>query len=77
VDQRRYLFLDLDGLKRVNDTLGHSAGDGMITEAAFVLRETFRSSNLLARLGGDEFCALFAADSSEAAFDILALAGGR
>jgi diguanylate cyclase (GGDEF)-like protein len=57
------MFLDLDGLKRVNDMLGHSAGDGMITEGAFVLRETFRASDLIARIGGDEFCVLFAADS--------------
>ena len=57
------MFLDLDGLKQVNDTLGHSAGDGMITEGAFVLRETFRASDLIARMGGDEFCVLFATDS--------------
>jgi diguanylate cyclase (GGDEF)-like protein len=61
------MFLDLDGLKQVNDTLGHSAGDGMITEGAFVLRETFRASDLIARMGGDEFCVLFAADSYRSA----------
>jgi diguanylate cyclase (GGDEF)-like protein len=59
------MFLDLDGLKVVNDTLGHSAGDGMITEGAFVLRETFRASDLIARMGGDEFCVLFAITSSD------------
>lgn len=57
------MFLDLDGLKKVNDTLGHAAGDRMITEGAFVLRETFRASDLIARVGGDEFCVLFAAES--------------
>jgi diguanylate cyclase (GGDEF)-like protein len=56
-------FVDLDGLKRVNDTLGHSSGDGMITEAAYIMRETFRASDLIARMGGDEFCILFEADS--------------
>ena len=61
------MFLDLDGLKLVNDTLGHSVGDSMITEAAFVLRETFRASDLIGRMGGDEFCVLFAIDSYEAA----------
>jgi diguanylate cyclase (GGDEF)-like protein len=61
------MFLDLDGLKQVNDTLGHSAGDGMITEGAFVLRETFRASDLIARMGGDEFCVLFAAESYHSA----------
>ncbi len=61
------MFLDLDGLKRVNDTFGHAAGDGMIAEGAFVIRETFRSSDLIARMGGDEFCVLFAAASHDAA----------
>lgn len=61
------MFLDLDGLKRVNDTLGHAAGDGMLTEGAFVLRETFRAADLIARMGGDEFCVLFATDSFETA----------
>ncbi|MGZ5213049.1 MAG: diguanylate cyclase domain-containing protein [Actinomycetota bacterium] len=61
------MFLDLDGLKKVNDTLGHSAGDRLITEGAFVLRETFRASDLIARMGGDEFCVLFAAESYHAA----------
>jgi diguanylate cyclase (GGDEF)-like protein len=65
------MFLDLDGLKQVNDSLGHSVGDGMITEAAFVLRETFRASDLLARMGGDEFCVLFAAQSADAAAAVL------
>jgi diguanylate cyclase (GGDEF)-like protein len=66
------MFLDLDGLKRVNDTLGHAAGDGMITEGAFVLRETFRASDLIARMGGDEFCVLFAAESYHSAKIALA-----
>jgi len=61
------MFLDLDGLKLVNDALGHSVGDSMITEGAYVLRETFRSSDLIGRMGGDEFCVLFAADSYHAA----------
>lgn len=66
------MFLDLDGLKRVNDTLGHSIGDGMITEGAFVLRETFRASDLIARIGGDEFCVLFEVESYHAAEVALA-----
>ena len=63
------MFLDLDGLKQVNDALGHAVGDGMITEAAFVLRETFRASDLIGRMGGDEFCVLFAAESQDTADD--------
>ena len=61
------MFLDLDGLKHVNDTLGHAAGDGMITEAAYLMRETFRASDLIARMGGDEFCVLFATESEATA----------
>ena len=61
------MFLDLDGLKNVNDTIGHAAGDGMITEAAYVMRRTFRASDLIARMGGDEFCILFAAASTDEA----------
>jgi hypothetical protein len=52
------MFLDLDGLKHVNDTLGHAAGDAMLTEGAFVMRETFRAADLIGRMGGDEFCVL-------------------
>lgn len=49
------LFADLDGLKPINDTLGHKTGDRVITSAAQVLRQTFRETDILARWGGDEF----------------------
>ena len=52
------MFVDLDGLKTVNDELGHEAGDAMISHAAAVLRKTFRESDVVARLGGDEFAVL-------------------
>jgi diguanylate cyclase (GGDEF)-like protein len=52
------MYVDLDGLKRVNDELGHQAGDNMIVEAAQLLRISFRESDLIARLGGDEFAVL-------------------
>jgi diguanylate cyclase (GGDEF)-like protein len=51
-------FLDLNGLKQINDDIGHSAGDRALREAAAILRRTFRESDILARLGGDEFVAL-------------------
>lgn len=60
-------FVDLDGLKRVNDTLGHTRGDEMLREAADVLLDVFRASDLTSRLGGDEFCVLFAADEDSGA----------
>lgn len=51
-------FFDLDGLKRVNDDLGHEAGDRMISDFAALLRMVFRQSDIVGHLGGDEFCAL-------------------
>jgi diguanylate cyclase (GGDEF)-like protein len=54
------MFFDLDGLKRVNDSLGHEAGDRMISDFASALRRVFRESDIVGRLGGDEFCVLAA-----------------
>jgi diguanylate cyclase (GGDEF)-like protein len=51
------IFADVDGLKRVNDELGHDAGDGLIRDAAAVFLESFRDADVVARLGGDEFVA--------------------
>lgn len=61
------IFVDVDGLKHVNDTLGHAVGDTLIAEAAVVLRTTFRASDLPARMGGDEFCVLLRGDSARSA----------
>jgi diguanylate cyclase (GGDEF)-like protein len=49
------LFVDLDGLKQINDSLGHEIGDRMIVDTAQLLKQTFRDSDIVARLGGDEF----------------------
>ena len=57
-------FVDLDGLKRINDTFGHLEGNRALVDAANVLRESFRESDILARLGGDEF-AIFIAEAEE------------
>lgn len=51
-------FMDLNGLKRINDSLGHPVGDQALRDAATVLRRTFRDSDILGRIGGDEFVAL-------------------
>ena len=49
------LSCDVDGLKLVNDTLGHDQGDRLLVAAAGVIRESFREGDLVARIGGDEF----------------------
>lgn len=49
---------DLDGLKQINDTYGHEAGDRMLVSFARQLLKNFRESDVVARLGGDEFCVL-------------------
>jgi diguanylate cyclase (GGDEF)-like protein len=52
------LYLDLDGFKRVNDTLGHGAGDQLLMSVGHRLRMVLRDSDVAARLGGDEFALL-------------------
>ena len=59
------VYADLDGLKEINDSYGHHEGDRALAGAAQILKETFRSSDILARLGGDEFVALAAIDRDE------------
>jgi diguanylate cyclase (GGDEF)-like protein len=52
------LFIDVDGFKRINDSLGHSAGDAALREAAVRIRSAVRPHDTVARLGGDEFTVL-------------------
>lgn len=53
-----HIFVDLDGLKEINDRLGHREGDLALVETADLLKETFRESDIIARIGGDEFVVL-------------------
>jgi diguanylate cyclase len=57
-DTLAVLLLDLNGFKKINDSLGHQAGDHVLREVAHNLRNTLHTSDTLARLGGDEFVLL-------------------
>jgi diguanylate cyclase (GGDEF)-like protein/PAS domain S-box-containing protein len=63
-------FADLDGMKAINDNFGHEEGDNALIEAADILKETFRETDIVARIGGDEF-AVMAIDSLEMTSEIL------
>jgi diguanylate cyclase (GGDEF)-like protein len=59
-EQSAMLFVDLDGLKTINDSFGHQAGDVALIQAARMLVGGVRRSDVVARLGGDEFAILLA-----------------
>jgi diguanylate cyclase (GGDEF)-like protein len=67
------LFIDVDGLKRINDRAGHTAGDAALRRVASALREAARRTDLAARWGGDEFALL----APETGSDAGALLGER
>ena len=52
------MFMDLDGLKTINDGFGHAAGDRALVTAAAILRDTVRETDIVGRIGGDEFAAV-------------------
>jgi len=63
-------FVDLDGLKQINDHFGHRQGDQALKTVAAGLRDTFRSSDVIGRIGGDEFTVM-AVDASTGAESML------
>jgi len=65
-------FVDVDKLKKINDTLGHAQGNAALIETAILLKETFRESDILARLGGDEFGVLTVETAEDSAHALTA-----
>jgi diguanylate cyclase (GGDEF)-like protein len=64
------IVLDLDGFKRVNDTYGHERGDAVLREAAYEIRKSLRSFELVYRIGGEEFLVLLPGVDLTAALEI-------
>lgn len=56
--QGAMMIIDIDGLKAVNDSLGHHAGDNLLRQIAAIMRERVRTTDIVARLSGDEFAIL-------------------
>lgn len=69
-----FIFLDLDGFKMVNDTMGHSAGDDLLHQVGQRLVASVRAEDVVCRFGGDEFCLLITGLETSEASSIRAIA---
>jgi two-component system cell cycle response regulator len=78
-ENTRLLFIiaDLDGLKTINDTYGHELGDHAIKDAADILKDTFRESDIIGRIGGDEFAIVVAENVPASAETVTARLRGK
>lgn len=66
------IVADVNGLKLINDSMGHDKGDQLLTACAQILKKDFRASDILARVGGDEFVAILPRTDEKAGAGILA-----
>ncbi len=67
------IYFDVNGLKAINDTYGHSAGDAALMRVADILIENVRGSDVVGRLGGDEFAVILTQGDREAALEKAAI----
>ena len=65
------VMADVNGLKAVNDTLGHAAGDDLIKLAALVIKRAFRTKDIVARIGGDEFAVILPETAASVAREVV------
>ncbi len=68
--QGAMMIIDIDGLKSVNDSLGHQAGDNLLRQIAAIMRERMRATDMVARLSGDEFAVLMPQTDTEGALHL-------
>ncbi len=68
---RMLIYVDLDGMKKINDDFGHKEGDRALADAAHILKKSFRESDVLGRIGGDEFAILLTEPSERGLEQII------